>query len=374
MKVDVLKENLERGLSVIERVTGKNISLPILDNVLVSAEQNFLNLVATDLESAVKLWMLAKIIEQGKVCVSAKVFMNLVTLLPNEKITLTEDKSTLHIESKASKNKLQGLNAEEFPLIPEFKNVKEFKVNSSLLSQAVSQVIDILQPSQSKPEISGVYFSFSKNLIKVVATDTFRLAEKKIFLDNNLQEEILFILPQKPAKELVNIFSNADKDLHILFSQNQIMFETLMKEFNNPEVQLVSRLIDGEYPNYEEIIPKEFKTTAVLKRDEFLNKAKAAAIFTGRISEIKITTDVKKGTVSLFSSDASIGENYSEIQASKIEGEDMSISFNHKFLTDGLSKIKSSEFIFQMSKEDGPCIIRPVGDDSYIYVVMPIKA
>src|SRR3989344_7978128 len=351
MNRGVLKENLEKGLSIIERVTGKNISLPILDNVLISAEHNFLNLVSTDLESAVKLWMLAKIIKQGKVCVSAKVFMNLVSLLPNEKITLSEEKGNLYIESHTSKNKIQGLNPEEFPLIPEFQNTKELKINSAHISQAISQVIDIIQPAQSKPEISGVYFSFSKNLIKIVSTDTFRLAEKKIFLENDLKEEISFILPQKPAKELVNIFSNYNKDLNIFVSQNQIMFEAIMKEFKNPEIQVVSRLIDGEYPNYEEIIPKQFKTTITLKRDEFLNKAKAAAIFTGRVSEIKITTNVKNGTLSLFSSDASIGENYSEISPSHMQGEDVSMSFNHKFLTEGLLKIKSSEFIFQISKE-----------------------
>ena len=149
------------------------------------------------------------------------------------------------------------------------------------------------------------------------------------------------------------------------------MFEFPMKEADHPQVQIVSRLIEGEYPNYEEIIPKKFKTHIVVKRDEFLNQVKAASLFSGKINEVKIIVNEKE--VQVFAQNPDIGESQSSISA-KIEGEPIEVSFNHKFLIDGLLNIKSSEVIFDMSKEEGPCVLKPVGDTSYIYVVMPIKA
>lgn len=373
MKVEILKENLKNGLSVVEKIVGKNLSLPILDNVLINTEDNFLSLSSTDLETAIKLWILAKIIKKGKVVVPAKFLSNLVSLLPNEKIILEEKKQGLYIECNKFKNQIQGFNPEEFPLIPEFKDAEFLEVDNKKLCQGLSQIADVASPSQSRPEISGIYFIFSKNIIKIVATDSFRLAEKTITLESPVKRDISFILPQKPAKEIINILNEKEGIVKIYFSSNQTMFEFPMKEAPHPQVQIVSRLIEGEYPNYEEIIPKTFKTRVVVKRDEFLNQIKAASLFSGKINEIKIKVDAQEKEVQIFAQDPDIGESNSSIPA-KIEGEPIEVSFNHKFLIDGLANIKSSEVIFDMSKEEGPCVLKPVGDASYIYVVMPIKS
>ena len=183
MKVEILKENLKNGMSVVEKIVGKNLTLPILDNVLIDTEDNFLSLSSTDLETAIKIWMLAKIIKKGKVVVPAKFLSSFVSLLPNDKIVLEEKKQGLYIECKNFKNQIQGFNPEEFPLIPEFKDVEFLEVDSKKFCQGLSQIVDIVSPSQSRPEISGIYFSFSKNVIKIVATDSFRLAEKNITLE-----------------------------------------------------------------------------------------------------------------------------------------------------------------------------------------------
>jgi DNA polymerase-3 subunit beta len=171
----------------------------------------------------------------------------------------------------------------------------------------------------------------------------------------------------------MNILEEKEGKLRAYFLPNQTMFEFLMKEVSHPEVQVVSRLIEGEYPNYEEIIPKKFKTHIIVKRDEFLNQIKAAALFSGKVNEIKIRASLQNKKIEVSARDSDIGESLSDIPA-KIEGEDMEISFNHKFLADGLLNIKSSEVILELSREDGPCILKPVGDASYIYVVMPIKS
>ena len=206
-----------------------------------------------------------------------------------------------------------------------------------------------------------------------MATDSFRLAEKNILLEIPVKKDISFILPQKPAREIINILDEKEGKLKIYFLPNQTMFEFPMKEASHPQVQIISRLIEGEYPNYEEIIPKKFKTHVVLKRDEFLSQVKAASLFSGKINEIKIKVDVQNKEVQISAQDPDIGQSQSSILA-KIEGEPMEASFNHKFLTDGILNIKSSEIIFDLSKEEGPCVLKPVGDTSYIYVVMPIKS
>lgn len=373
MKIEILKDNFKNGLSVVEKIVGKNLSLPILDNVLISTEDSFLCLSSTDLETAIKIWILAKIIRIGKTAVPVKFLSSFVSLLPNEKISLEEKKQNLFIECKSFKNQIQGLNPEEFPLIPEFKNVEYLEVDNRKFCQGLSQIVDVASPSQSRPEISGIYFIFSKNQIKMVATDSFRLAEKTISSEGSVKKDVSFILPQKPAREIINILGEKEGKTKVYFSANQTMFEFPMKETQHPEVQITSRLIEGEYPNYEEIIPKKFKTNIILKRDEFLNQVKAASLFSGKINEVKISANIEKKEIEISAQDPNIGQSQSSIQA-QIDGEKIETSFNHKFLIDGLLNIKSSEVVFDISKEDGPCILRPVGDASYIYVVMPIKA
>ena len=373
MKIEVLKENFKNGLSIVEKIVGKNLSLPILDNVLIDTEDNFLSLSSTDLETAIKLWILTRIVKKGKAVVPVKLLSSFISSLPDEKISIEAKGQNIEVECKNFKTQIQGYNPEEFPIIPEFKDLEFLEVDNRKFCQALSQIVDISSPSQTRPEISGIYFLFSKNLIKIVATDSFRLAEKTISLEKSVKKDYSFILPQKPAREIMNILGEKEGILKIYFSPNQTLFEFPMKEASHPEVQITSRLIEGEYPNYQDIIPKKFKTRVVLKRDEFLSQVKTASLFSGKINEIKFTINVTNKEVEIFAKDPEIGENKSTL-AAKIEGEPIVVSFNHKFLTDGLLKIKSSEIAFDLSKEEGPCVLRPVGDTSYLYVVMPIKS
>jgi len=372
MKVEVLKENLKNGLSVVEKIVGKNLSLPILDNVLIDTEDNFLNLNSTNLETAIKIWFLAKIVKKGKVVVPAKFLSSFVASLPNDKILLEAKNNGLFVQCKNYKNTIQGFNPDDFPIMPEFKDAEILEIDNKKLCQGLSQVADIACVSQSRPEISGIYFCFSKNIMKIVATDSFRLAEKNIVLDEAVKRDISFIIPQRPAKEIINILSEKEGKTRIYVLPNQVMFEFLMKEFSHPEVQVISRLIEGEYPNYQEIIPNKFKTEITIKRDEFLEQLKTASLFAGKLNEVKIKIEDKK-ELKISAQDPEIGESQSEV-AANIEGDPLEISFNHKFLTDGLTRIKSSEVVFSISKEEGACILKPVGDISYVYVVMPIKS
>ena len=377
MKIEVLKENLKTNLGVAERITGKNLSLPILNNILISTDDNFLSLVSTDLEVAIKLWILVKIIKKGKVVVPGKFLTSFISSLPNEKITLEAKEQNMYVECRNVKTLIQGHNPEEFPIIPEFKDLEYLEIDGNKFYEGLNQIVDIASQSQSRPEISGIYFSFSKNHIKVVATDSFRLGEKNISLEAPLkkttEKEYSFILPQKSAREIMHILENKEGIIRIGVSPSQALFEFPMKEVDHPEVQITSRLIEGEYPNYQDIIPDKFKTHITLARDEFLNQIKTASLFSGKVNEVKLSVNKEKQEMEIFSKSPEVGENTSTLSA-KVEGEPIEVSFNYKYLMDGILNIKSSEILFEISKEEGPCILRPVGDSSYIYVVMPIKS
>jgi len=373
MKVEILKENLKSGLIITERVAGKNLSLPILNNILIDTEDSFLNLISTDLEIVIRLWILSKIIKSGKVVIPARLFSGFISSLPNEKVLIESKDNNLYVECNNLKTNIQGFNPEDFPIIPEFKNEDYLEVDNEKLCQGVSQVVDIPINSQSRPEISGIYFSFLKNNIKVVATDSFRLAEKTITIEKPFKKEYSFILPQRAAKEVLNILNGKKGIIKIFFSNNQVLFELPMEGLKHPLIQIISRLIDGEYPNYQDIIPNKFKTSVILKKDEFLNQIKTASLFSDKNNEVKILVNKENKEIEILSKNPNIGENKSTLPA-KIDGDSIDISFNYKFLIDGLSNIKSSEVAFDISKEEGACILKPVGDFSYIYVVMPIKS
>jgi len=374
MKLLILQEKLKEGLNVVERVSLKSLTLPILNNILISTEKNFFNLSATDLETGINWWTLTKIEKEGKITIPSYLFSNFISLLPNKKINLEVKNNTLFIECENYKTQIKGLSADEFPIIPKISKEESISIESFPLCQSLNQITDIVLPSTTRPEISGVYFSFQKNLITIAATDSFRLGEKKIFLKDNssLKKEYSLILPQKTAKEIVNVFGEKKGELKMYFSPNQIMFEYLMSETPHPQIQLVSRLIEGEYPNYQEIIPKKHTTQLRLDRNEFLNQIKTASLFSGKINEVKIKVEPKEKKIEIFSQSPEIGEYQSSVPG-KIKGEPVKISFNHRFLLDGLLNIKSSEILFELSGDSGPGVLKPVGDETYIYVVMPIK-
>ncbi|MDI6591516.1 MAG: DNA polymerase III subunit beta [Patescibacteria group bacterium] len=376
MKLIILQEKLKNGLNIVERITSKSLSLPILNNVLISAEKNFLKLTSTNLEIGINWWSLAQIEKEEKITVPASIFSNFVSFLPNKKLVLEIKDKTLLIDCENFKTQIKGISAEDFPIIPEVPREEFFEIETSPFCQGLSQIVDIAVPSTARPEISGIYFSFQKNKILMAATDSFRLGEKSLFLEKETPfkaKEISFILPQRAAKEIINIFSGKNGKLKLYFSPHQVLFESELSETPHPQIQLVSRLIEGEYPAYQEIIPKKYQTQIILNKNDFINQVKIAALFSGKINEVKFKIDPKRGGVEILSQNPDLGKQQNYLRG-EIKGESLEISFNHRFLIDGLNSIRSSEIIFELNGEEGPGVLKPVGDSSYIYVVMPIKA
>ncbi len=376
MKLLVLQEKLKEGLKIVSRASFKSLSLPVLNNILLRAEKNFLELAATDLEIGIRWWSLAKIEKEGEIIVPTQVFSNFISFLPDKKVKLGVDKLTLNIECENYKTSLKGYSTEEFPIIPQISEAEIVVIDSETFCQGLSQVVNITSPSTTRPEISGVYLIFKENSIKMVATDSFRLGEKTVVLGKStkLRQQYSLILPQKAVKEIINIFGEKKEELRIYLTLNQILFEKVIPELpSHPQIHLVSRLIEGEYPNYQEIIPEKYKTQIILKKEEFLNQIKTASIFSGKINEIKLKVDPKTQKITVLSQSSDLGE-YNSFFSAKIKGKAMEVAFNHRFLLDGLLNIKSSQIAFELSGEDGPGVLRPVGDKSYLYIVMPIKA
>ncbi len=372
MKLIILQEKLKNGIKTVERISQKSLTLPILQNTLLKTLPNFLSLEATNLEIGIKNWILAKTEKEGQIAIPTRVFASLIAALPNKPVRLEVEGTTLSLQCGEIQTKIKGFAAAEFPIIPQPKEGEKLEVKSLDFCQALSQIVDIPSPSAARPEVSGIYFSFQKELIKMVATDSFRLGEKKLFLPSSLSQEYSLILPQQTAKELINIFGEQEADLQIYFSPNQILFETMMPETSHPQVQLVSRLIEGEYPNYQEIIPKKAETQIVCGRDEFISQIKTASIFSGKINEVKLKIDPKEKQILISSQNPDLGE-YKGSLAGKIKGKEIEVSFNHRFLGDGLLGIKTSEVIFELTSEEEPAVLKPLGDEGYLYVVMPIK-
>jgi DNA polymerase III subunit beta len=375
MKINILKEKLAKALSVVEKISGRNLTLPILNNVLLSAEDNFLKLSTTDLEIGINYWVASSIEKKGQFTVPVRPFSALISLLEEDKIEIEKRESTLILKGKSHKTQIKGIEAKDFPIIPEVSKDCWLEFDGPALCQSILQVIDFTAITQTRPELSGIYFSFEGNSAKIVATDSFRLAEKNIRIEETSQNSQIpasFILPRNTARELVSIFSQ-DGKIRLYLSGGQIMAEKNFREAKHPQAQLVSRLVEGDYPNYQEVIPKEHKTRIILDRERFLNHIKTASLFSGKSNEIKLASDQKKDTLVVFSQNTDVGESKSSINA-KIEGEETETSFNYKFLSEGLGQIRTKEVIFELNGQEGPGALKPFDEVDYIYVIMPIKA
>jgi DNA polymerase III subunit beta len=371
MNINLLQNKLKEGLNVIGRGTSKSSSLPILKNILLDVKDNFLNLSATDLEIGIKWWTLVKKNKEGKTTVPYNSFSSFINLLPDKKIDIVEKNNNLLITCEEYKTQINGINADDFPIIPEIKEKEKITISSDILCDKLLQIIDIPSLSKVKPEISGVLFLVNKKEMMLVATDSYRLAEGKIFLEKG-DSQFSFIIPQRTTREVINIFKDIKKDIEIIFSENQILFRVKMEDFNHPYIELTSKVIEGNYPNYEAIIPKDCKTQIVLNKDEFLNKIKAASVFTSKVNEVNLKISPKNGEVIIESSNNDLG-NYEAKIKGRAKGEETDISFNYRFIADGLTNIRSSEVVFEVNDENSPGVLKPVGKNDFLYVVMPIK-
>lgn len=364
VKFSCVKENLERALTIAERFTGKNVTLPILGNILFETERGGLRLSATNLEYAVELTVPGNLVEEGKVTVPAKIASSLIQSISEKNVDLEEKRGNLHVRTDARNIRINGMEPNDFPLIPKIKKTSSFAIESFSLQHALEKVLPAVSPSEFKPELTGVYFKVSPRSLHLAATDTFRLAEKVIELPKEAEGgNFSFILPHRIAQELARILGRGDEEVTVSVGENQAVFEI-------DGARILSRLIDGNFPEYSAIIPKNFETTAYLKRDEFIDAIRTSAIFASRLQEV--TLSFRGKAVEVASANPEVGEHRTKITTSPT-GKEVTLGFNYRYLLDGLGALDEEEFLMGVGSLQSPACIRNKGDTSFTYVLMPIR-
>ncbi|MBU1202607.1 DNA polymerase III subunit beta [Patescibacteria group bacterium] len=365
MKIVCTQENLNKGLSLVSNIANKSSNLPILNNVLLKAEKNDLTLITTDLEIGIKASIRGKIEKSGEFTVDAKLIHNFVSFLPRENIEINLDGDNLEIKSANQETSIKGMLAEDFPLIPEIEKHNMVEISIADLKKSLSQVLLAASLDVSRIEINAVNFNFQKNELTLAATDSYRLAEKKIPVENGENKNL--IIPLKTLQELARILNDQqDKKLKIFFNENQIMFEL-------DGVELISRVIDGKYPDYSQIIPAEFKTEAKCNISKLVPAIKSVALFCKQgINDIRLSFDAKSQKIIIATASSNTGTSIANVSA-EIKGEENDIVFNYRYLLDGLNQLGTSEVNMKINNNSSPGLLQPVGNDKYIYLVMPIR-
>ena len=369
MKLKIKKELLQKAVSMVEKTLGRNLSLPVLNNILIKAEKNNLFLISTDLELAIVVKLIAKIEEEGSVVLGPKTLMGFLSNSPEGEVSLRVKKSILYIEQQNYKTSIKGFDNKEFPLLPKTDKKDFFTIPSKIITQGLNQVINSVAKSELKPELTGVFFNITKNAIKLAATDSFRLSEKTI--DRDKSESInteSFILPLKAAQEIIRIYQDFNDILFFYKNKNQLSINNEENEKFN--VQIISKIVEGEYPNYEQIIPSDYVTKATASKQEFIQQIKAGSLFSSRINDIEVKITGSQLFVSSKNND--VGEYTSSIGVS-VEGEEQEAKFNYNYLLDGLNNLEGDEIVFKVSKADGPVTVESIKHKDYFYILMPIR-
>lgn len=374
MKFIILKKNLKDGLKAIEKAVEDNSNLPILKNFLIESFDNKIKLSATNLELAIINFISGKIIENGGLNIPLNIFNSIINNLQSERINieLTQNNKLL-IKTDNYSAEIQGLKKEEFPIIPKIKNNSNYiEISGLILKDALISVINSINLNNNRPELNGVLFDYQSTILKLTTTDGFRLSEKTI---NNTQFESNFsagfkvIIPIKTVQEVVKELQiNENGSVKIYFDSNQILFKT-------ENTEIISRLISGEFPEYQQIIPKTFEVELNLNKDELINAVKLTSLFSDRLNEIKLIIKENNKNIELFSFNQNLGENKYLIPA-KIKGatEQMEVVFNWRFLLEGAKNLKSENIFFGLNNSSKPALVKSPDDSSWFYILMPIKS
>ncbi len=367
MKFTAFQDKLNKGLGYALKVISRNVSLPILENFLLKTESGRLKITATNLEEAIEVRVAGKIEKEGEVTVPANVFSNLISNLNDQKITLELKENILHITSDDFSAEIKGQETDDFPVIPEVEAGSEFTFKTEEIKQGLNQVLNIVTSSGTRPELSGVYFRFTGNKeLKVVATDSFRLGEKTISAPDDDSDAHSFILPFRAASELNRLLDAAGEDFALRFDKNQALFDL-------DGVRLTSRLIEGNYPDYEQIIPDEFTTEVTVPKEELIKKIRLVSTLASDSNAVSIDLDADKGSVLMHTSSSAKGASKSSLQEASIKGDSVKISFNWRYLMDGLSNLEGEKVVFRLNGSDKPSLLRTEEDTSYFYIAMPIR-
>src|SRR3989344_802532 len=294
MNIIINQKKFLSSVRAVEKIVSKNVSLPILNTILLKTDNGRLKLSATNLEIGINYWIGANIESPGEVALPARVLSDFINTVTDEKLSLVVNKNIVSINSEHYKTQILGMDTKDFPIIPKVKKEISFKINSGVLKTALISVFDSTALTETRPELSGVYINIYNNRAEFAATDSFRLSEKIVELKGNVNKS--FILPRNTVIEIIRILDNLEEELTIAISENQVLF------FND-DFEIVSRLVDGHYPEYKRVIPDKFIALARVNKIDFERNIRMASIFSSTISDIKIKAAKDKMDITAKNSD-----------------------------------------------------------------------
>ncbi len=368
MKLSVMQENLARGLSVVSRAVSSRSTLPVLANVLLRTEDAGLKLTATNLEIGITYWVPGKIETDGATTVPARLLTDLVSSLPgSEKVDLElQGADTLHLRCGRFATHVKGIDADEFPTIQTAGERPTTRVSQKTLKRALEEVIFAAASDEARPILTGVLAKFEGSKLTLAAADNYRIAVRTIDVLDPV-EAASVVIPARALAELARILSDTDDPVELVLAQarNQVLFHL-------EGIDLVSRLIDGQFPNYQTVLPATHSTRAELDREELLRAVRPAALIASSSANIvKLQVGGDDGGV-VVTATADVGDYTGDVEAT-IEGDATTIAFNARYLNDVLGNVQADRFALELNGPLSPGVFRPVGDDAYVHVVMPVR-
>jgi len=373
MKLSCLQENLNRGLNVVGRAVATRTTLPITNNILLATDQSRLKLVATNLEMAITCWIGAKVEEEGAITVPARLLTEFISSLPSDKIgvSLSPRTKTLELKCARFEARISGVDAKDFPPIPKVDEGITAKVEAEALRQGTNHVAFAAATEESRPVLTGVDAQFDGDLLTLAAADGFRLAVYKLPLAAPVSQKTEVIIPSRTLSELGRLMADQEEAVEITVNSNKNQALFRLKD-----IELVSQLVQGTFPNYAQLIPQSYNTRMIVSIAEFLRATKTASIFArdgSGIVRLVITPggELTSGKLTVSARSEEIGDDVGEIDAT-IEGEEAKVAFNGKYLTDVLSVLQEAQVALETTNPSSPGVIRPVGTDNYIHVIMPM--
>jgi DNA polymerase III subunit beta len=369
VKLSVMQENLARGLSVVSRAVSSRSTLPVLANVLLKTEDAGLKLTATNLEIGITYWVPGKIESDGSTTVPARLLTDLVSSLPaGDRVDLElQAGDTLHLKSGRFETNIKGIDADEFPAIQAAGERPTTRIAQNVLRRALAEVTFAAASDEARPILTGVLARFEGDQLTLAAADNYRIAVRTIPVLDAVPETSV-VIPARALNELARVLADVDDPVEVVLAgaRNQVLFHL-------EGVDLVSRLIDGQFPNYQQVLPQSHNTRAVLDREELLRAVRPAALIaheSANIVKLQIGGDGDPGVT--VSANAEVGDHVGAVEAA-VEGDGTTIAFNARYLADVLTNVDADQFALELNGPLSPGVFKPVGDDQYVHVVMPVR-
>ena len=374
MKVTILQENLARGLGIVGKAVSPRSTLPVLANILIATDEGRLRLSATNLEMGITCWIPARIDEEGSTTVPARTFSDLVSTLPSDQVLLKLDTQTqtLNVRGGTSTNDIKCIDSQEFPPLPVPDFEGAVQINSGDFREMIHQVVFAASSDEARPVLMGVLVQVDKDKLTMAAADGFRLSVRRAVLSTPTAVPVSSIVPAQALKELARVATDAEEPIYMVLpkGRGQVVFRV-------KDVEIVSQLIDGTFPDYQQIIPRSYKSRTLVSTSSLLKACKQAEIFAregSNVARFNIKTaqgEMQPSEVEISATSEETGKNETIVEAT-VDGGGLLIAFNVKFLREALEVIRTPNVALETSAPNAPGVVKPVGDDQFLHVIMPM--